>query len=173
MAKKLGSAGSKTARMKQNARANEKLEIAKKICEKYATGEFTIESCCHNAGIEKSTFHYWKIENPEIMAMFNDAKKKHNAIRKTGLKEKAETGLEQLILGFWITETDTEEMFSKTGQLVGKKVKTKNRFIQPQTAAVIFALKNTDPENWADQIQLDVTGDEQIFQIGGQTIRFT
>lgn len=173
MARKKGSAGSKTERARQQIRADEKLKIAKEICEKYESGEFTIHSCCLNAGIEKSTFHDWKHRNPEIMAMFNAAKKKHNEIRKSGLKEKAETGLEQLILGFWVTETDTEEMFSKTGQLVGKKVKSRHRFIQPQTAAVIFALKNTDPENWSDQIQLDVTGDEQIFQIGGQTIRFT
>jgi len=173
MAKSKGSAGTKTAMAKKKSSVDEKLRIAKIICEKYATGEFTMESCCHAGGIEKSTFHYWKIDHPEIMAIFNDAKKKHNLIRKTGLKEKAETGLEQLILGFWITETDTEELFSKTGQLVGKKIKTKNRFIQPQTAAVIFALKNTDPENWADQINLEVAGDEQIFQIGGQSIRFT
>jgi len=57
--------------------------------------------------------------------------------------------------------------------LAGRQIKTKKRFIGPSTTAVIFTLKNADPENWNENIQVEMTGEPQVFKIGNQTIEFT
>lgn len=146
---------------------------SERICELYESGDVTIESCCGENGITVRTFWNWANLDSEISDRYKKAKEKHGRIGKESIREKAIDGLTRLLTGYWIEESETEELFSKTGQLAGRRVKKKNRFIGPNATAVIFALKNTDPLNWADNMTIDVVGDEQVFKIGEQTIKFS
>lgn len=145
---------------------------AEKICEMYESGDVTIESCCGENGITVRTFWNWANLDSDISDRYKKAKGTHGKIGKEGIREKALDGLTRLITGYWIEESETEELYSKTGQLSGRRVKKKNRFIGPNATAVIFALKNTDPVNWNDNTVIDIITEEQTFKIGNQTIKF-
>ena len=81
-------------------------------------------------------------------------------------------GLQQMLEGHMIVEVTEEEMFDKTGKVRGKKIIRKQKWIAPNPTAVIFALKNTDPSNWNDSIDLNVDQTKQIFKIGENVIEF-
>lgn len=146
---------------------------AEKICEMYESGDVTIESCCGENGISVRTFWNWTNLDSEIADRYKKSKTNHGKIGKEGIREKALDGLTRLITGYWIEESEIEELYSKTGQLSGKRIKKKNRFISPNATAVIFALKNTDPINWNDNTVIDIITEEQTFKIGNQTIKFS
>ncbi len=155
------------------SKTEDKLDKVQRICELYSSGQVTIESCCHEVGISQRTFWNYCDQNAEFSELYKKAKEKHSKIGREGIREKAEDNLSKLISGFWIEETEVEELFSKTGQLSGKRVKKKNKFIPPNVTAVIFALKNTDPANWNETFSVDLSGEKQVFKIGEQVIEFT
>lgn len=142
------------------------------ICSAYESGNVTIESCCGEFGITVRTFWNWADRDSWISDRYKKAKDKHAKIGKESIREKAADGLEQLIAGCWVEETEIDEMYSAGGFLTGKRIKTKKRYISPNPTAVIFALKNTDPSNWNDSMTIDMSGESQIFKIGDQTIVF-
>jgi len=150
----------------------EKIEIANRICELYEAGNVTIASCCSEIGITERTFWNWSIAISEISDRYKKAKEQGAKIGKEGIREKALDGLQRLITGFYVEESETEEMFSKSGVLISKRVKKKNKYIAPNPTAVIFALKNTDPLNWNEEIQIDFGNEKQVFKIGDQIIEF-
>jgi hypothetical protein len=149
-----------------------RLSKTKLICEAYENGNVTIESCCGEYGISVRTFTQWCGLHSEISERYKKAKEQHNKIGKESIREKSIDGLTRLITGYWVDETETMEIYGKTGQLNGKRVMKKRRYVGPNPTAVIFALKNTDPANWGDQINVDVSGEKQVFKIGDQIIEF-
>lgn len=151
----------------------ERRQTANAICELYESDNVTIQSCCGEHGITDRTFKNWVDNDSEIAARYKIAKQKHSKNRKEGIKEKAVDALERLVVGYWVEETETVELYGKNGDLAGRQIKTKKRFIGPSTTAVIFTLKNADPENWNENIQVEMTGEPQVFKIGNQTISFT
>lgn len=152
---------------------DERRQTANAICELYESDNVTIQSCCGEHGITDRTFKNWVDNDSEISARYKIAKQKHSKNRKEGIKEKAVDALERLVVGYWVEETETVELFGKNGDMAGRQIKTKKRFIGPSTTAVIFTLKNADPENWNENIQVEMTGEPQVFKIGNQTISFT
>jgi hypothetical protein len=142
------------------------------ICLAYENGNVTIESCCGEFGITVRTFWNWADRDSWISERYKNAKEIHGKIGKESIREKAVDALTRLIIGYWVEETEIDELFSMTGQLTGKRVKTKKRYVGPHATAVIFALKNTDPTNWGDNFNVDIQGDKQIFKIGDQIIEF-
>lgn len=151
---------------------SEKSELVRLICDHYKQNNQTIESVCEAHGISQRTFTGWCNDNSDFADLYKKAKEFGTMCRKDLLREKAVHGIELLISGFHATETEVDEMFDKRGNLIGKRVKTKKRFIAPNPTAIIFALKNCDPKNWNDEITIDFEGDEQVFKIGEQTITF-
>ena len=149
----------------------DKLKIAEKICKDYESGEFTIESCCNEHGISVRTFNNYVGDIAEIAVRYKKAKDKHAKINKEGIREKALDGFKRLLTGFHVEEEEVEEMFDKNGRPSGRRVKRKKKYFAPQTAAVIFALKNTDPNNWSDQLNIEFN-EEQVFKIGDNVIKF-
>jgi hypothetical protein len=109
----------------------------------------------------------------QISARYKTAKQTHSKNGKERLREKAVDALERLVVGFYVEETETVELYGKTGDLAGRQVKTKKRYVAPSSTAVIFTLKNADPANWNENIQVEMTGEPQVFKIGNQTIEFT
>lgn len=170
--------GRKFGGMKKNKKQKDentlqhRLDKTNLICEAYESGNVTIESCCGEHGISVRTFTQWCSIHTEISERYKKAKEIHNRIGKESIREKSVDGLVRLITGYWVDETETMEIYGKTGQLNGKRVLTKRRYVGPNPTAVIFALKNTDPANWGEQLNIDVSGEKQIFKIGEQTIEF-
>jgi len=151
---------------------SEKSELVKKICDHYQQHNQTIESVCDGFGITYRTFVIWCNDNSDYSDAYKKAKEFGTQVRKDLLREKATHGIELLIDGFHVTETEVDEMFDKRGNLIGKRVRTKKRFVAPNPTAIIFALKNCDPKNWNDQVTIELEGDDQVFKIGDQTINF-
>jgi len=151
----------------------ERRQLVNAICELYENDNVTIESCCGEHGIAVRTLRNWAENDAEIATRFKNAKQKHSKNGKERIKEKAVDALERLVVGYWVEETETVELYGKTGDLAGRQIKTKKRYVGPNPTAVIFTLKNADPENWNENIHVEMTGEPQVFKIGNQTISFT
>ncbi|GAB4493346.1 MAG: hypothetical protein OHK0045_22660 [Raineya sp.] len=141
---------------------DKKIKIAKAICEKYATGNYTFESCCNNEGISENTLYAWAREFEGIEALLKDAQRQKDESFKKSLKEKAKTSLEKLIEGFESVETYQEGLPGKDGKITTTKVTTKKRFIGPNVTAVIFALTNVDSENFKHKAETEHKGKIEI-----------
>lgn len=150
----------------------DKRKIASDIFEVYSLGGITIESACGEFGITARTLWNWIDSDSEISDSYKKAKESASRFGKETIREKAVDGLTRLITGGFIEEEETEEIFGKTGSLVKKIVRKKKRYLAPNPTAVIFALKNTDPTNWNDEISVDFGLEDQVFKIGGTEIKF-
>jgi hypothetical protein len=158
---------------KERLKEEDRKKKIEEICDLYSSGSFTIESCCTEIGITARTFWNWCDQNSEFAESYKKAKERAAKINKEGIREKAVDNLTKLITGFWIEETEKEEFVSKSGDVSGKRIKTKRKFIPPNVTAVIFALKNTDPANWNESLSVDLSAENQIFKIGDQVIHFS
>lgn len=132
----------------------------------------TIASCCEEVGISERTFWNWSVEIAEISERYKKAKEKNAKIGKEGIREKAVDGLQRLITGFWIEEEEETQVTNRQGVVVQTIKRKKKKYFAPNPTAVIFSLKNTDPINWNEEISVDFGGEEQVFKIGDQVIKF-
>jgi len=160
---------------------DEKRQIAARIFELYQDGKFTIESCCKECGIAPRTLSNWCLDDAEIAAGYKKAKEESGKMGREWLREKALDSLQKLITGFWIeepeTETETTEIKNRHGvvtqTITRTKSRTKKRYIQPNPTAIIFTLKNRDPEHWnVAEPTGPVDEVEQVFKVGDQIIKF-
>ncbi len=156
----------------------EKIEKARLICEKYATGQFTIESCVENQGISAKTFNLWHNEITEISEMYKEAKARCTNAHRTELKLAALTSLRKLVDGQTVEEIHQEGtpiIDEKTGKPTGKmttdKVKRITKHFLPNVTAVIFALKAMDPLTFKENVP-EHQAVEQVFLIGGKEVKF-
>lgn len=142
----------------------EKTETVIRICEEYARGENTIDSICKAYGVPYSTFYGWVTEGEPgyiegIENHYKKAKSKSDQIYMDRLSRKAKTALEKRVEGYEteekVQETDIIERDGRVIQ-VPKKLKLTKKTVGPDTTAIIFALKNTDPEKFKDRYDHDV-----------------
>lgn len=146
------------------------------ICEEYAKGTFTIDSCCGNQGVSYSTFNLWCIENEELRLLFKRAKSEAEENNRRELKQKCATSLMKLVEGFSVEEIHQSgtPLFDKDGNQVGMKngaVKRIKKHFAPNVTAIIFALKALDPDTYKDNIP-PIQAEEQIFIVGGKEVKF-
>jgi len=152
---------------------DDKKKIASGIFEIYSLGGITLESVCGEFGITARTLWNWIDSSSEISEGYKKAKETASRIGKESIREKAIDGLTRLISGGFVEEEEVEEIFGKNGSLVKKIVRKRKKYIAPNPTAVIFALKNSDPANWNDEIGLDIgVREDQIFKIGDNEITF-
>jgi transposase-like protein len=151
---------------------DDKKKIAFDIFEVYSLGGVTIESVCGEFGITARTLWNWIDSDSELSEGYKKSKESASRIGKESIREKAIDGLTRLISGGFVEEEETEEIFGKNGSLVKKIVRKKKRYLAPNPTAVIFALKNSDPANWNDEISLDFGIEDQVFRIGDTEIKF-
>lgn len=171
----------------------ERLAVTTRILEHYTTpGETgrcrTIASCCGEEGVEERTFRQWTYDHPEISDLYKGAKRKHSKLFKDGLRERAANSLERLVEGYEYTEqrTEAQQLTDRRGKpvlgpdgkpivVVTKTVQTK-KHVAPHPTAVIFAIKNADPDEFSDKIGIEHSGEvdtaPQAFKIGDQLFRF-
>lgn len=130
-------------------------DLVDRICELFATGEHSVADVCAQVGLAKSTFHKWKEEKSD----FSDALKKAEALRLSAFKQMARSGLAKLLDVYEHDEMSRSFSVDKNGKRRIKFEKVTRRKVMPNATAVIFALKNLDPENFQDKQEVEHKGE--------------
>lgn len=150
-----------------NRTPEERIAVAKKICNLYSTGKYTLTALCEHFQVKMASFNKWAAPSvnvaellikkeplpqgciPEVNQWYLDAKRRHNLAFMSILDERAKVGLMQKIEGReWEETVEEEELDPETKEMVVVKRKTKRGKDAPDTAALIFTLTNTDPERF-------------------------
>ena len=136
--------------MPRKPKYNEKM--VKRITDLIESDDYTVSEICKRVGIGESTYYEWQAD--ENKTEFAEAIKKAQEKRLEVFRMAARRGLRMLLEGKEWEETTTEGMLKKEAD--GKesfkttKAKRVKKFIMPNAVSVIFALKNLDPDNFAD-----------------------
>jgi len=133
----------------------EKIEVAGRICEQYATGLYTLESCCEAEGITYRTLRNWAEKISEISGSLKKAKIEADESSRQDLREKARQGLRLKVTGHEVTEKRT--FYDEEGNVT--KIIETTKYIPPSDTAIIFALTNADPDNFKHLRAVEVTGE--------------
>ena len=163
----------------RNLKDEEKIEIAKYICEVYAKDQFTLVSCLEQFNIKSdATWLRWTNGIEEIKELYNTAKAKKEKVYFSRLRELARTALEKRVTGeivvlqsvkkrkLTIKEKENYERANgitinmEDAEIVEET--TKQVYIQPSDNAVIFALTNKDGKNFKKTPDGSEIGDEKI-----------
>lgn len=134
----------------------EKLEVARKVCDLYASQNATLESCCEACGISDRIFLYWRHTNEEVAEIYKKARSTSDEIFFDRLMPKTMTALEKLIDGMEYTQKKTEEGVGANGP-ISKEVLTEMKVL-PNATAVIFAAKGLWPEKFAERQKVEHSG---------------
>lgn len=121
---------------------------------------YTIAEICRQVGITPKTYHQWVNDYPD----FADAIEQAKAERMQAMVIEAKKSLMKKIQGYDVTETKVVTIPGKQKDEKGnpkpiiKEQTTTKKYIQPDTAAIIFTLTNGDPEHWRNRQSTEVTG---------------
>lgn len=159
--------GKDNRKSKMRWRKSQKLRAAKAICERYATNKYTIESCCDSEGVPYRTFASWTSEGKrgyvaEVAAIYKKALDTKADRNRGELKELALSAFRRLISGEEFEEKSTVVRVNPSGDGQITEVKKTTKRIMPNPAAVIFGLKNLDPEHFKDKQDIEVTDNTYI-----------
>lgn len=121
---------------------NESLEYAKK----FAREGLTDEEIASRLGIGTRTLYDWKKKYPQFMQAIKE--------NKDYFDSKVEDALLKRALGYECEET--EIIASRDGK--NSKVKKTKKAIPPDVTAIIFWLKNRQPDKWRNRIELQHGG---------------
>ncbi|MDR1594639.1 MAG: hypothetical protein LBS43_09200 [Prevotellaceae bacterium] len=143
-------------------------KIVERICQLISTDSYTIPEICKIVGISLSLFYYWKDKKLEFLEAIKKAEDDFNEL----VVVEAKKSLMKKIRGY--TEQEKKTVTVDTGKRDKDKkpiVRVKehivtDKYFQPDTAAIIFALTNRDPAHWANKYNTEVTGKdgERLFQ---------
>ena len=139
-------------------------KIVERICHLITTDSYTIAEICRQVGISKETFYAWKENKPDFL----DSIKKAESAFEELVAAEAKKSLMKKIRGY--TEQEKKTVTVDTGKCDENnepifKVKehtVTDKHFQPDTAAIIFALTNRDPERWKNRVNSEVTGKDGL-----------
>lgn len=124
--------------------------IQDKIFKLLSSDDYTVEELCINVGISEAIFYKWKNDKVEFLEML----KKANDIRMEFFKTEARRSMAKKIKGYDYEEVHTT-IVDKDGAPRIKEQKKVKKHVPPDTAALIFTLTNTDPENFKNSQFID------------------
>lgn len=161
---------------------SQRVALAEKICEKYETGHYTIESCCKAFKVNPNTFRNWAAPNidsfeemplirqnelikrgfvHEVHEMYKKAKECSLISFKELLLDRSRCGLLELVSGKNYTIKRTISKKDIDGKVISTREYVLEKYLPPNISAIIFALKALDRESFAGQIAIETkTGDE-------------
>ena len=119
-----------------------KQEYAKQA-EKLCAKGFTDKDLANFFEVDVSTLNRWKDAHPSFQESLKRAKEEHDVAV-------VEKSLLQRALGYEVKEVKVEE---QEGSPV--KTTTTNKHVAPSDTALIFFLKNRNPERWRDKQEVD------------------
>ncbi len=149
-----------------------KAKKAELIIKHYAETGDTIQNSCDLNAVSDRSFNEWVVKSSELANDYKKAKDQNYKARKNITGNLAFKGLQRLILGYEVEETETEELRDKKGNIVTTRIKKKKKHIPANATAILFALKNTRPGEWNNENNLKEEAEPQIFKLFGQTIKF-
>lgn len=114
--------------------------------EAWARDGLTDEQIAHNMGINAKTLYQWKKKFDPISKSLKRGKEVVDIQVENALYKKA-------IGGFAVEEQTIEEL-TPDGFIMTKRIKNK-KYIPPDTAAMIFWLKNRKPDEWRDKREFE------------------
>lgn len=135
-------------------------KIANKIVDLFRADTYTIYEICRIVKISKSTLYRWMSEYSDFAQAVEDAKDERSQI----IVIEAKKSLMKKIKGYDVTETKVVTVPGKKKDANGdptptiKEQITTKKHIQPDTAAIIFALTNGDPKHWRNRQITEVVG---------------
>lgn len=137
-------------------------------------GGATLGQYCAYMDIDDQTHYNWQRAHSE----YSEAVIKGRSAYKAKLKEEAVSSLRDLVTGYKVEEKTTEYVEDENGKPTIKHQIIKERHIQKNTAAVIFALTNLDPDHWQNkqnnETKLNAEGIQVVFnQSAGAEARTT
>lgn len=131
------------------------------ICSLINKDSYTIAEVCSLTGISESTFFEWKVKKPEFLESIKKAENDFFSF----IAVEAKKSLVKKIQGYTVQEkktvtVDTGRKDEESGKPIVKVKEhtVTDKHYQPDTAAIIFALTNRDPENWKNRQNTELTG---------------
>lgn len=134
--------------------------IVERITSMIRADTYTQREICTAVGVDETTFGRWKTKHPE----FNDAIAAAEDERMARMVVIAKKSLKKKIEGYVVPETKIvsvpTDKKDANGQPIGriKEMTTTEKYVQPDTAAIIFTLVNGDPAHWKNRVNNEVTG---------------
>lgn len=127
---------------------------AEKLCKK----GFTDKDLAEFFEVQEQTINNWKEAHPEFLESLKSAKEQHDVavVEKTLL---------QRALGYEISEVKVEEQEGSPS-----KTTTTNKHVAPSDTALIFFLKNRNPERWRDKTETKVTLSDDFDSLMGDAV---
>ena len=125
------------------------LEKQEKIVELVGSGDYTTTSILKTVGVSFDTLADWQISFPEFGEHYKKAKE--NARKNLG--ELAESALKKKVCGYEFEEVIKKKGTGPKGPIDVEEIHKKH--IPPSDTAIIFALKNLNPEHYKDKVELD------------------
>lgn len=126
----------------------QRIALGIEIYAEYAKGIYSLESICKSKKVAISSLYEWTDKYGELGAAKKSATELLNAPDPASLKVKARVSLEKLVTGYEYEEKIVDVETTASGAIKGQKIRKITKSVQPDTTAVIFTLKNTDPENF-------------------------
>ena len=129
--------------------------ITEKICEYLSKGKYSYAQISRKVGIHPDTFTEWLNIHPEFREAVEVAKQSY----LDSLSIKARCALEKRVEGFYAPEKKTVSRKLKgESELTVIEETVTDKYIAPDTTAIIFVLTNTDSENWKNRHSAEVMG---------------
>ena len=132
-------------------------EIVEKICELIEKDSYTDKEICQNVGISQETFITWKRDKPE----FSESIKRAERVYFNMIATEARKSLVKKIQGYTVQEKRTvynNEVKDGQSKPKIKEQTITDKYYQPDTVAIIFALCNQDSENFKNKQSTELTG---------------
>lgn len=126
----------------------ERIEVGKKIYAEYSKGLHSLESIGRKYKVAPTSLFEWTQKYEELERAKKNANELLKAPNPDELKVKARVSLERLITGYKYEEKTTDIETTATGAIKSQKIRRVEKHVHPDTTAIIFALKNTDPDNF-------------------------
>jgi flavodoxin len=166
----------------------DKLALARIVCDLYETDKHTLEYCLNEAGIgSRTTWFRWLQEMEQIEQIYKEAQDRKATVYKQANVERARTALEKALVGFEKVVEEREGYYKvdpETGDFIlddqgqrifiPTKVKRKVIYIPPKLGAIVYTLNNADKSNFErnpegetekkDRGAFDDWTDEQILE---------
>ncbi len=146
----------------------EKVALAKRVCEVYESQNCTLESACESVSVKPSTFYLWCAQIGEIRETYKKAKESADEFYWNELlRPKLKTSLQKLVEGFDEEQEVEEDVIwqgvmvkdEQTGLPMRKNKITRSK-VAPNPTSVIFGMKVVFPDKTKDGLDITSGGKE-------------
>ncbi|MDO4706947.1 MAG: hypothetical protein Q4A61_00805 [Porphyromonadaceae bacterium] len=126
----------------------------------YIAQGYTLAASAKLAGISYSTLNEWRKSRPHFAQQLKEAR----AAYLSSLQDEIELSLYQRATGLTVTTEQIDYELSPEGEEIVTHRRRTTKQIPPDTAALIFALTNLDPDRWTNRVR------EEVFTATGKRI---